>query len=260
MGRVTVWKGFGRAFSAVASAVVATLGTAVTDVAGQNLSLQPVATGLSAPMFVTAPANDARLFYVERGGVIKVQQTPGSTPTTFLNISSKVATDGERGLLGMAFDPNYASNGRFYVNYIDSTTLSTVVERYTVSTNANVAGTTAQNIINVAQPSGRNNHKAGWIGFRPGEASNLYVATGDGGSSDDPDKLAQSLTSNLGRSSALTSAGTARGPPRPATRSLTSRETTRSGRTGCATRTATASTVTRATSTLATSARTRARK
>lgn len=179
----------------------------------QPLALEPVATGLNQPMFVTAPANDTRLFYVERNGVIQVQQTPGAAPTPFLNISAKVATDGERGLLGLAFDPNYAANGRFYVNYIDSTTLNTVVERYTVSANANVANTAAQNIITVNQPAGRNNHKAGWIGFRPGEGANLYIATGDGGGGDDPDNFAQNINSNLGKILRLDVSGSGAGAP-----------------------------------------------
>lgn len=226
----------------------------------QPLALEPVATGLNQPMFVTAPANDTRLFYVERGGIIKVQQAPGATPTPFLNISAKVATDGERGLLGMAFDPNYAANGRFYVNYIDSTTLNTVVERYTVSANANVANTTAQNIITVNQPPGRNNHKAGWIGFRPGEGGNLYIATGDGGGGTIRTTSRRTSTPTSARSSAWTSAAAARALPRRATHSLAATAATPSGHTACATLSATALTATPQTSTSPTSARARARK
>jgi glucose/arabinose dehydrogenase len=187
------------------------LAMGVSHAAAQNLSLQPVASGLSQPLFVTAPAGDSRLFIVEKGGIIKVQSAPGATPTNFLNLGSAglnlINTSGERGLLGMAFDPDYATNGRFYVDYIDRVTFDTKVARYTVSANPNVANTTGTVVLTVDQtvtvsgsPNEFTNHKAGWIGFRPGEAAtNLYVATGDGGNSDDPGLNAQNLNSNRGK-------------------------------------------------------------
>jgi hypothetical protein len=126
------------------------------------------------------------------GGVL--QATP------FLDLTTTVNTGGERGLLGMAFDPGFASNGRFYVNYIDNTTLETVVARYRVATpGAAVADpASAQTILSIAQPN-FSNHKGGWIGFRPGDNQNLFVATGDGGSSNDPNGNAQNGNSLLGK-------------------------------------------------------------
>lgn len=158
-----------------------------------------VADGLSDPVFLTAPAGDTRLFVVERAGVIKVLR--GGVASPWLDIRPLVDTAGERGLLGLAFDPGFASNGRFYVNYIDSATKNTVVARYTVADPANGVPdpASARTIITIAQPPGRASHKAGWIGFRPGEPGNLYIATGDGGSANDPDNLAQNLASNLGK-------------------------------------------------------------
>lgn len=142
-------------------------------------------------------SNRPRLFVVEKGGVIKTQL--GGTVSTWLDISAQVGTDGERGLLGLAFDPGFASNGRFYVDYIDKTTLNTVVASYTVNSTGNVDLSSARTIITVAQPAGRNNHKAGWIGFSAADPGNLYIATGDGGSGNDPDNNAQNLNSNLGK-------------------------------------------------------------
>src|SRR5262245_56796480 len=82
------------------------------------IQLDPVVSGLTNPLFVGhAGDNTGRLFIVERGGVIKVLQPGSSTPTVFLNIAGKVLAGNERGLLGLAFHPQYASNGRFFVYY-----------------------------------------------------------------------------------------------------------------------------------------------
>lgn len=165
------------------------------------LQTQIVASGLSQPLFATAPKGDSRLFIVEQGGLIKILQNGTVLPTPFLDLSNAVNTSGERGLLGMAFDPDFADNRRFYVNYIDRTTLDTVVATYQASTaQPNVADAASrQTVITIAQPAGLDNHKAGWIGFRPGEAGNLYIGTGDGGSVNDPQNRAQNLNDNLGK-------------------------------------------------------------
>lgn len=97
------------------------------------LQTQIVASGLDHPLFVTAPSGDSRPFIVEHGGAIKILQNGAVLPTPFLNLSSSVDTSGERGLLGMAFDPNFATTQRFYVDYIDKTTLNTVVATYQAS-------------------------------------------------------------------------------------------------------------------------------
>ena len=123
--------------------------------------------------------------------------------STFLTIP--VATASEQGLLGLAFDPGYADplsagHRRFFVNYIDATTRDTVVASYTTSANASLADAGSRvEVIRIDQPNDRTNHKAGWIGFKPGDANNLYIATGDGGSGNDPDNLAQNNTQLLGK-------------------------------------------------------------
>lgn len=161
------------------------------------LAYTEVGSGYDQPVFLTAPTGDGRLFVVEKGGRIKVQQ--GASVSTWFDISGQVDTSGERGLLGLAFDPGFSANGRFYVDYIDKTTLNTVVASYTVNASGGVDMGSARTIITVAQPAGRNNHKAGWIAFSAHDPGNLYIATGDGGSANDPDNNAQNLNSNLGK-------------------------------------------------------------
>ena len=179
------------------STVGLALGAAVPQ--AQALDTVLVGSGFSQPVALTAPAGDSRLFIVEKAGRIQVMANGASS--TYLDISAQVDAEGERGLLGLAFDPNFAANGRFYVNYIDRTTKNTVVAAYTApSAAANaVDPASAQPVISITQPAGLSNHKAGWIGFRPGDGNNLYIATGDGGGSNDPGNNAQNLSSNLGK-------------------------------------------------------------
>jgi glucose/arabinose dehydrogenase len=158
-----------------------------------------VGSGFSQPVALTAPAGDSRLFIVEKAGRIQVMANGASS--TYLDISAQVDAEGERGLLGLAFDPDFAANGRFYVNYIDKATKNTVVAAYTAPSAAanSVDPASAKPIISITQPAGLSNHKAGWIGFRPGDGNNLYIATGDGGGGNDPNNNAQNLSSNLGK-------------------------------------------------------------
>ena len=152
--------------------------------------LQRVASGLSAPMFVThVPGDRNRLFIGQRGGTIRILNlSTGSLETTpFLSIPS-VDQGGEGGLLGMAFHPDYATNGQFYVNVtIDNGGLvfqgatspfSTHIRQYTVSADPNIANPVPTEILSFIQP--QENHNAGWIGFSPNNGL-LYIPTGDGG-------------------------------------------------------------------------------
>ena len=150
------------------------------------------------PVFLTAPAGDSRLFIVEKAG--RIQLLDNGVVSTYLDLSGQVNSAGERGLLGLAFDPDFGNNHRLYVNYIDAG-FNTMVSVFTAPSAgaASVDIATEQTVLSIAQPAGRDNHKAGWIGFRPTDPGRLYVATGDGGSGDDPDNLAQDLNSNLGK-------------------------------------------------------------
>lgn len=175
-------------------------GLMVAGVAEAAPRLLPVASGFNQPLFMTAPAGDSRLFVVEKTGRIRIVNNGVVSSTPFLDLSSRVATGGERGLLGLTFAPDYATSGKFYVNYIDRGTLNTVVSQFTVGSSPGVANAGSERVVlTVTQPSGRDNHKGGWIGFRPGDANNLYIATGDGGSSNDPDNNAQNVSSQLGK-------------------------------------------------------------
>ncbi len=159
-----------------------------------ELAVVPVATGLASPVFLTAPANDARLFVLEQPGRIRIIEGGTLLPAPFLDITSIVGSGGERGLLGLAFHPRYATNGFFYVNYtgLDG---HTRVARYTVSADRNVANpNSAKLIIRVDQPYA--NHNGGMVAFGPDEM--LYIGMGDGGSGGDPENHAQTRSDLLG--------------------------------------------------------------
>lgn len=161
------------------------------------IQLQPVLTGLSSPVFVThARDGSNRLFVVEQGGIIKVLQPGATAPTEFLNITSRVLSGGERGLLGLAFHPDYETNRRFFVNYTRQTDGATVIAEYRVSTgNPNVADTTE--IIHLIIPQPFPNHNGGMIEF--GQDGFLYIGMGDGGSANDPGNRAQNIEELLGK-------------------------------------------------------------
>jgi glucose/arabinose dehydrogenase len=168
---------------------------------GPALAWNPelVADSLSAPVFLTAPTGDSRLFVVEKAG--RIQMLSGGTASTYLDISSLVDDAGEGGLLGLAFAPDFASTGRLYVNYIDDATKRSTVASFTAASALaeRVETSTRQTVLTVAQPAGLTNHKGGWIGFRSSDPGQLYIATGDGGGGNDPQNRAQNLSDNLGK-------------------------------------------------------------
>jgi len=161
-----------------------------------------VASGLSDPVYATSPLSDGRLFVVEKGGTIKVVQ--GGVASNFLSLP--VATSGEQGLLGLAFDPGYSNRlmpgyRRFFINYIDPNNGDTVIASYlTSSVNPGLADPGSRvEVLRIDQPNGVTNHKGGWLGFKPGDANNLYIATGDGGGTNDPFNNAQNKNLLLGK-------------------------------------------------------------
>lgn len=162
------------------------------------IQLESVVTGLSSPIFVTN-AHDGRnrLFIVEQGGIIKVLQ-PGSTaPTVFLDITTKVLSGGERGLLGLAFHPQYPTNRRFFVYYTRQTDGAIVVAEYQASSsNPDTALTTEIVLLTIPHP-GQSNHNGGMIEFGPDGF--LYIGTGDGGSANDPPNNGQNINALLGK-------------------------------------------------------------
>jgi len=166
--------------------------------------LERVATGLSSPMYVShAPGDFTRLFICQKGGVIRILNlaTGLINPVPFLTISDTDA-GGDGGLQSMAFHPDYATNGLFYVHVtvdnggvmIDGVTspFSSHIREYAVSAAPDVANPAATEILSWVQP--RSNHNGGWIGFSPGDVgSYLYIMSGDGGKQNDPDDNAQTL-------------------------------------------------------------------
>jgi glucose/arabinose dehydrogenase len=160
--------------------------------------LQPFVSQLNAPIYVTSARDGTkRMFIVERGGVIKVVQPGSNVPTTFLDISSKTSTDGERGLLGLAFHPSYASNRRFFVYYTRASDGAIRIDEYRASlANPNVADVTEKPIITIPHP-GASNHNGGTLAFGPD--GYLYAAPGDGGGGNDPSNNAQNINTLLGK-------------------------------------------------------------
>jgi glucose/arabinose dehydrogenase len=158
---------------------------------------------------LTAPPFDFdRLFVVEQRGRIRIIKNDTVLGTDFLDISSKVSSSGnERGLLGMAFHPDYDSNGFFYVSYTRSSGHASVVERYQVSGNPDVADSASGTIIfgPVSQPF--SNHNGGCIKFGPD--GKIYLGLGDGGSAGDPDCNAQNGSNLLGKILRLNEDGSA---------------------------------------------------
>jgi glucose/arabinose dehydrogenase len=164
----------------------------------QTIGLQTFATGFSSPVAIVN-AGDSRLFVVQRGGLIRILNSTGTiNATPFLTLtSSTIISGGERGLLGLAFHPNYATNGRFYVNYTRSGDGATVIAKYTVSTiDSNVANpASAEILLTIAQPF--ENHNGGSLVFGPDDY--LYIGMGDGGNGGDPNNYGQNINSLLGK-------------------------------------------------------------
>ncbi|WPO89511.1 PQQ-dependent sugar dehydrogenase [Chryseobacterium sp. HR92] len=162
----------------------------------QSINLEEFATGLTSPVEITN-ANDSRLFVVQQNGIIKIIQPNGTINTTyFLDIGSKIIFGGERGLLGLAFHPQYSSNGYFFV-YYNNPAGNIIVARYSVSsTDSNVADPASEKILlNIPKPF--DNHNGGSIHFAPD--GKLWIITGDGGSGGDPNNNAQNKNVLLGK-------------------------------------------------------------
>jgi glucose/arabinose dehydrogenase len=154
-----------------------------------------IRSGLDQPLFVTH-AGDDRLFVVERPGRIRILRDTGSSwaVSTFLDLSGKVDTGhSEQGLLGLAFHPDYATNGRFYVNYTEPAG-DTVVAEYRRATARKADPLSKRVLLKVNQPF--DNHNGGWLAFK---GPYLYIALGDGGSGGDPYGNGQDKNTRLGK-------------------------------------------------------------
>ncbi|MBX3322516.1 MAG: PQQ-dependent sugar dehydrogenase [Phycisphaeraceae bacterium] len=155
-----------------------------------------VADGLVRPIGVFhAPGDTTRIFVIEKQGIVRIIENGALLATPFMNIDPIVGggttTSSEQGLLGMAFHPDYANNGKFYVNYTNNSGHTTIAE-YLVSADPNIANLLSARILRVInQPF--SNHNGGWMEFGPNDGY-LYIAMGDGGSANDPGNRAQTIT------------------------------------------------------------------
>jgi glucose/arabinose dehydrogenase len=165
------------------------------------LTLTSVASGFASPLALVQP-NDStnRLVVVEQRGTIRIIQNGALLAGNFLDISSKVTTAGEQGLLGLAFHPQFAANRRFYIYYsqlLNSQRQSVIAEYLTSTANPNQADTTSERILLVINQPNFDNHKGGQLAFGPDGF--LYIGLGDGGSGGDPFGNGQSLNTLLGK-------------------------------------------------------------
>jgi glucose/arabinose dehydrogenase len=176
-----------------------------------QMRLLPYASGFSAPVgFVQDPTDPHVQFVIEQGGRIRTVVGGVVQATDFLDLSGFITSGGERGLLGLAFPPDAATSGRFYVNFTTNTPAgATVVARFRRSANPRIANPASrfdlrwsadpesggQQLRYIPQPFA--NHNGGCLQFGPDD--NLYIAMGDGGAGDDPANRAQNVSSLLGK-------------------------------------------------------------
>jgi glucose/arabinose dehydrogenase len=174
-------------------------------VAQTSIALQPfVISGLSAPVFMTSPPvplagrRRNRFFIVQQGGIIRLADARRGAPIVFMDITTRVLSGGERGLLGLAFHPDYDNNGRFFVYYTRQTDGAIQISEFqTSAVNPDMGDPTSEKpIITIPHPS-FGNHNGGTVAFGPD--GYLYAGPGDGGSGNDPSNNAQNINQLLGK-------------------------------------------------------------
>jgi glucose/arabinose dehydrogenase len=186
-----------RPSAAAASPPLADAGIALAAPSHSTIGMTPIATGLSKPVLITsAHDGSGRLFIVEQRGTIRVFNNGSVLSGALLNIRSKVSKGGERGLLGLAFHPNFETNRKLYVNYTN-TSGDTVIREYRTSASDpnRVAAGSGRTILKINQPF--SNHNGGHLAFGPG--GYLYIGMGDGGGAGDPGNRAQDKSKLLGK-------------------------------------------------------------
>jgi glucose/arabinose dehydrogenase len=183
--------------SLVLVASLAALAASAARAQAPAIALEPVVvSGLRQPLQVThAGDGSGRLFVIEQPGVIRVIQDGVLLREPFLDITPRVRSGGEQGLLGLAFHPAYRSTGRYFVNYTRVPDGGTIVAEYVVSPNPNVSLQRERVLLFVPQPYA--NHNGGMLAF--GRDGFLYIGLGDGGAGGDPQNRAQNLRDLLGK-------------------------------------------------------------
>lgn len=168
----------------------------------QTLDTLRVASALPLPLYVThAPGEPYFIYIVQKAGVIRRMDLRTGTLTNFIDLNPIVlnpsGVNDERGLLGLAFHPKFATNGTFFV-YYTANAGQQVVARYTISSPGVGDAASGQIVLQMADPF--SNHNGGWMAFKPGDTDGLlYISTGDGGSGNDPNNAGQTLTTLLGK-------------------------------------------------------------
>jgi len=161
------------------------------------LSLQQIASGFDAPVYIThANDNSDRLFVVEQGGLIKILKNGVVNDTPFLTITNLISTGGERGLLGLAFHPAFSSNGRFFIFYTDLRG-DLIIARLQAAANTSAVDLSSRRTILRIPHRENANHNGGQIAFGPD--GYLYIGTGDGGGGGDEPNNAQNRRKLLGK-------------------------------------------------------------
>ncbi len=176
--------------AAAGAAIFFSIGPAIAVRAAPRLRSILTATGLDSPVDLrAAPGDRDRLFILEQPGKIRIWKRGQVLTTPFLDIESEVLYEGERGLLSLAFHPDYASNGYFYLHYTSQPDGTLTLRRYTVSADPDLADpSSAFTLLTVAHP--RSNHNGGTLAFGPQDGY-LYLSLGDGGGAGDPDENSQ---------------------------------------------------------------------
>jgi len=159
--------------------------------------LRQVASGLASPVFLTSPPGDQeRTFVVEQGGRIRIIRNDALVSAPFLDISSRIQNGGEQGLLGLAFHPGYAANGRLVV-YYTNTSGDIRIASYRVTANPDVADPASEQILLAVPHPSNSNHNGGMVAFGPD--GRLYAGIGDGGGGGDPSGNGQNRNVLLGK-------------------------------------------------------------
>jgi len=186
--------------SALALALLGSLQLGARGCIDASFGAVTVSSAFAAPVFAAAPEGDPRLFVVERAGRVRIVDPASGAiqEPPFLDIRTRVATSGEGGLLGLAFAPDFAASGEFYVYFLEVSTFDSIVSRFTLADPADSVASpaTEEIVLRVDQPA--TNHNGGTLAFSPVDGM-LYFGLGDGGGSNDQFDNAQNPATLLGK-------------------------------------------------------------